>query len=431
LKRLSVPRDHVHDDNAGSPALTGDGARLLADVASEPAERIALPTAELNRVLGGGIVPGSVVLVAGEPGIGKSTLLLQTSAAIARSAGPVLYASGEESAPQIRLRADRMAVADAPVHVLAESRLEPVIAEIERLRPRSVVVDSIQTARLDHVDSAPGSVTQVRECTAQLISCAKRTNVPVFLVGHVTKSGDIAGPRMLEHMVDVVLYMEGDRFHGTRLLRSVKNRFGSTREVGVFEMQPDGLAEVTNPSAAFLAERLAGVPGSAVTVTMEGSRPLLVEIQALVSRSGSQVPRRTADGIDLSRLLILIAVLSRRLGVRLLDHDVFVNVVGGLRVTEPAADLAVATAIASSAQGQPVASDLALFGEVGLSGELRSVAHADRRLAEAAALGFKRVIGPGGSLGKARAPKGVKATGARTLRGALEVALVGDGQHSE
>jgi len=429
---------------AGRPvgALGTGTATRLADVSTAPVERVALPADELNRVLGGGVVPGSVVLVGGEPGIGKSTLMLQAAAMLGRATGPVLYVSGEESEAQLKLRAHRMGLGDEPVYVLAATDLGSILGELERLEPAAVVVDSIQTTRADGVESAPGSVTQVRVCAAELAGHAKARNVPVFLVGHVTKSGDIAGPRALEHMVDVVLYLEGERYHSHRLLRGVKNRFGSTNEVGVFEMRPDGLVEVANPSAAFLAERLPGVPGSAVTVTVEGTRPLLVEVQALVSPSGGQLPRRTANGIDPARLLLLVAVLSKRLGLRLGDQDVFVNVVGGLRVTEPAIDLAVASAIASSANGKPVPEDLVIFGEIGLSGELRSVGHVERRLAESAKLGFGRALAPGTALrgladGGTAAPRPpssaergeggtlgrLRPIGARTLRGALEIAL--------
>jgi len=297
------------------------------------------------------------------------------------------------------------------------------------VKPRAIVIDSIQTVYLDNVGSTAGSVTQVRECTARLMRLAKATHTPVFLVGHVTKAGDLAGPRVLEHMVDVVLYLEGDRFHSFRLLRSVKNRFGSTNEVGVFEMQNEGLVEIPNPSEVFLAERLTGVPGSSVTVTMEGTRPLLVEIQALVSPTNAQIPpRRTANGIDFNRLLLLTAVLSKRYGLSLGGQDVFVNVVGGMKVSEPAVDLAVATAIASSARNAPIADDLVILGEIGLSGELRSVGHIERRLAEAANLGFTRAVVPAGTLRGKVNTYGIKAEGARTLGQALDVALfAGDG----
>jgi DNA repair protein RadA/Sms len=406
----------------GGHADVAQAVRLSA-VSTDVVRRLSLGIGELDRVLGGGVVPGSLVLIAGEPGIGKSTLILQASALLAETAGPVLYVSGEESAQQIKLRARRTGLDRDDLYVMPETNLDAVLDEIARLAPRAVVVDSIQTMYLDAVESSAGSVTQVRECAARLARLAKAEHVPVFLVGHVTKTGDIAGPRVLEHMVDVVLYLEGDRFHTYRLLRCVKNRFGATNEVGVFEMRSEGMAEVTNPSAAFLAERLPGVPGSAVTVTMEGTRPLLVEIQALVGASGAQVPRRTSNGIDFNRLLLLIAVLSRRLGLPLGNQDVFVNVVGGLKVSEPAVDLAVAVAIASSARGIALPDDLVIVGEIGLSGELRSVGQIERRLSEAAKLGYHRALVPSASLrGRPEVPD-LTATGARTVVGALEVAL--------
>jgi DNA repair protein RadA/Sms len=424
MKRLSIaaPAPAAGGGMHGAPTATA-----LEDVSTEPVARIVLPAEEMNRVLGGGVVPGSVVLIGGEPGIGKSTLLLQASAMLARAAGPVLYVSGEESEAQIKLRARRMGIEDAPVFLLSATDVGAILAEARRLMPRALVVDSIQAVHLDNTDSAPGSVTQVRDCAARLARYAKGNNVPVFLVGHVTKAGDIAGPRMLEHMVDVVLYLEGERFHSHRLLRSVKNRFGSTHEVGVFEMRRDGLVEVANPSEAFLAERLPGVAGSAVTVTVEGTRPLLVEIQALVSPAGGQLPRRTANGIDPARLLLLVAVLTRRLGLRLGDQDIFVNVVGGLRVSEPAVDLAVASAVASSANGVAIASDLVIFGEIGLSGELRSVGHVERRLMESSKLGFARALAPGTALRGVADVPGLQALGARTLSGGLEIALEASG----
>jgi DNA repair protein RadA/Sms len=306
---------------------------------------------ELARVLGGGIVPGSVVLVGGDPGIGKSTLLLQFSALLAAT-GSVLYVSGEESAQQIKMRADRLDLQAPALFVVSEVSLDQILAHINQLKPRLVVIDSIQAVSSEDLESAAGSVSQVKACATALLRQAKTQGIPIFLVGHVTKSGSIAGPRVLEHIVDAVLYLEGDRFHAHRLLRSVKNRFGSTNEVGVFEMTEQGMAEVTNPSEAFLAERLPDAAGSAIAVTMEGTRPLLVEIQALASTTSFGLPRRTANGVDVNRLLLLVAVLSKRVGLRLFDQDVFVNVVGGLRVNEPAADLAIALAIASSFQNR-------------------------------------------------------------------------------
>jgi len=396
----------------------------LDRIDSSAVQRIQLPMQELDRVLGGGLVPGGVVLLGGEPGIGKSTLVLQASAMLAEVASPVLYVTGEESPQQVKLRADRLGIHSASLHLLAETDLGAVLAAADELMPRAIIVDSIQTMHLAAYDSPAGTVTQVRECAAQLLRLAKARHVPVLLIGHVTKAGDLAGPRVLEHMVDVVLTLEGDRFHSYRLLRGVKNRFGATHEVGVFEMRGDGMAEVRNPSEAFLAERLTGVPGSAVTVTLEGTRPLLVEVQALVSAANSQTPpRRTANGIDPNRLALLVAVLGKRLGMPVGTSDVFVNVVGGLRISEPAVDLAVALAIVSSARGVAIDDALVIFGEIGLSGELRSVGQVERRLAEAAQLGYGRALVPATAIRKLEAPKGIALAGARTLGQAIDAAL--------
>lgn len=396
----------------------------ITEVAVEGYQRVAVPMPELSRVLGGGIVPGSLVLIGGEPGIGKSTLLLQMAAILAQSIGTVLYISGEESVHQMKMRAERLGLKPDSLYLLTETNLDEIIAHIERLMPKLVVVDSIQTVYLEELTSAAGSISQVRESAARLTQTAKATNVPIFLIGHVTKAGAIAGPRVLEHIVDTVLYLEGERFHSYRLLRSVKNRFGATSEVGVFEMTQEGMIEVDNPSKAFLAERAPGASGSAIAVTMEGTRPLLVEIQALTNSSAFAYPRRTGNGFDMGRLLLLTAVLSQRVGLKLGAQDVFVNVVGGLKIAEPAADLTVALAIASSFRNQPVAEDLVVIGEVGLSGELRTVAQAQRRLIEAARLGFKRALVPQMLTKMKDAPDGIQLVGARTLADALQVALV-------
>ncbi|MHB9033174.1 MAG: DNA repair protein RadA [Anaerolineae bacterium] len=376
-------------------------AKLLADIDSNPQQRLEVPIGEFNRVLGGGLVPGSLVLVGGDPGIGKSTLLLQVAGLLSQGSSPVLYVSGEESAQQIKMRAERLGVVAPQLYLLAETDLERINEQIETLHPMLAVVDSIQSVRMAGIESSSGSITQVRECANSLLHLAKSLGVPIFIIGHVTKSGAIAGPRVLEHIVDTVLYLEGERFHAFRLLRSVKNRFGSTEEVGVFEMRDVGLREVDNPSQVFLEERPSHAPGSTIAVTMEGTRPLMVEVQALASHSALQFPRYTCNGIDLNRLWLLTAVLGKRVGLHLQDQDIFVNVIGGLRLHEPAADLAVALAIASSLQSKPVLADLVVFGEIGLAGELRSVGHIERRLREAAKLGFSRAIIPlvrGGSL---------------------------------
>jgi len=368
----------------------------LNEIDGDAATRMPLPIAEFARVLGGGIVPGSVTLIGGDPGIGKSTLLLQMAAQMSKTRR-VLYVSGEESEPQIKARALRLDPGpELPndLFILTETDLEAVLLQAEEIGPGLMIVDSIQTMHSSDFDSSSGSITQVRECTARLQVLAKSSGIAVFLVGHVTKDGAIAGPRVMEHIVDTVLYLEGDPYHAYRLLRSVKNRFGATTEVGVFEMASDGMREVANPSEAFLAERVVNAPGSAVAVTMEGTRPLLVEVQGLTSRSSFGNPRRTANGVDFNRLLLIAAVLTRRVGLRLDDQDIFINVVGGLRIGEPAADLAMAMAISSSMKDHPLPADVVLIGEVGLSGEIRAVAQMEARLKEAAKLGFKRALIP-------------------------------------
>lgn len=392
----------------------------LMEIEGEDEDRIPLPIGEFARVLGGGVVPGSVVLIGGDPGIGKSTLLLQLALVLADQ-GSVLYISGEESERQIRNRVTRIIHDGAPedLFLLTETNLEAITPAIERTSPIVVVVDSIQTTHTSELDSSAGSISQVRECASRLQTLAKDSGVAVFLVGHVTKEGAIAGPKVLEHIVDTVLYLEGDNFHAYRLLRSVKNRFGPTTEVGVFEMGASGMEEVTNPSETFLAERVVDSPGSAIAVTMEGTRPLLVEIQGLTSATTFGHPRRTANGVDFNRLLLTIAVLSRRVGLRLSDQDVFVNVVGGLRISEPAADLAVAAAIFSSVKDVPLPADVAFIGEVGLSGELRTVPQLSARMSEASKLGFQRVVVPKIDLSDDLRPEGLQVIQARSLREAL------------
>lgn len=397
----------------------------LRQITTESTARLPVASGELAQVLGGGIVPGSVVLVGGDPGIGKSTLLTQVSAYFAEQVGLTLYVSAEESMQQIKLRAERLGFNSEHLYVYSETCLNLILQHITNLRPSLVIIDSIQTVYLEEVTSAAGSVSQVRESALRLLRVARDRQIAIFLVGHVTKEGAIAGPRVLEHIVDTVLYLEGDRFHQYRLLRGVKNRYGSTNEIGVFEMTHDGMREVPNPSQIFLAERSAGTPGSTVAVTMEGTRPLLIEVQALTSHAGNAPPRRVSNGFDLNRLLLLIAVLSKRVGIPLFNQDIYVNIVGGLRISEPAADLAVALAIVSSYRNQAVDPDMVLIGEIGLSGELRSVSQLDRRLIEATRLGFCRALIP-------QAPSsstidGLDTSILRSLAAAVDTALHKDG----
>jgi DNA repair protein RadA/Sms len=390
----------------------------LSQVAIESKDRRAVPLDEFNRVLGGGLVAGSLVLISGDPGIGKSTLLLQAAASIANAHQSVVYVTGEETAQQIKLRAKRLGLKGEGLFILSETDLDAVIEQTEQSSPSLLIVDSIQTVYIPGGDSAAGSVSQVRDCTMRLMQWAKVHGVPVFISGHVTKEGAIAGPRVLEHIVDVVLYLEGEPFSAYRLLRCVKNRFGSTNEVGVFEMKEEGMVEVANPSLAFLSQRGVELVGSAVVPVIEGSRPLLVEIQALTTINSFGQPRRTANGVDFNRLLLVTAVLSRRVGLKLGNQDVMVNVTGGLKVGEPAADLGMALAIASSYRDAEVMPQTAAVGEVGLSGELRPAPQMDRRLAEAARLGFKRCIVPKTGA-KLNPPKDIEIVIASTLKEAV------------
>lgn len=403
---------------------TGIQATRLADISSDGGQRVPVSIDEFSRVLGGGLVPGSLVLVGGDPGIGKSTLLLQVSTLHSAMQGSVLYVSAEESPQQIKLRAERLNVIPDDLLVLGETDMTQILTHIQSVDPSLVVIDSIQTVFLPELQSAAGSVAQVRENTSRLMQFAKRSGTPVMIVGHVTKEGTIAGPRVLEHMVDAVLYLEGDRYHQYRVLRAVKNRFGSTDEVGVFEMTDGGMREVVNPSQAFLQERSGNAAGSAVAVPLEGSRPILIEVQALTTSTSYGNPRRTATGFDLNRLQMLIAVLQQRVGYSLGDHDVFVNVVGGLRVAEPAVDLGVIAAIGSSYAGRPVERDTVFIGEVGLSGELRSVSQLDRRLNEAQKLGFKRAIIPATTYrGPVERLQGIELLRVATAQEAIEAGL--------
>lgn len=378
----------------------------LSSVSVEEDERIRTGIAELDRVLGGGIVQGSLVLVGGDPGIGKSTLLLQVCQRLSDGGKNVLYISGEESGKQIKLRANRMGTFSEHLYLLCETNLELIRQTIERQKPDMVVIDSIQTMYNEEVSSAPGSVSQVRESTNILMQLAKGMNISIFIVGHVTKEGTVAGPRVLEHMVDTVLYFEGDRHASYRILRGVKNRFGSTNEIGVFEMRKEGLVEVENPSEFMLSGRPEHASGSVVACAMEGTRPILMEIQALVCRSNFGMPRRTAAGLDYNRVNLLMAVLEKRAGLPLSNYDAYVNIVGGIRMNEPAADLGIVMAIASSYKNRPVPEDAIVFGEVGLSGEVRAVTMPEQRVAEARKLGFKTCIIPEVSLKALQAVSG-------------------------
>jgi DNA repair protein RadA/Sms len=401
-------------------------ARLYADVEIERMARLSTGIGEFDRVLGGGVVPGSLVLLGGEPGIGKSTLLLQAAANMARTIGPVLYSSGEESEHQIKSRGERLNVGAAPLYLLAETCLERILEEIGRVKPALVIVDSVQTIFSLKFQSAPGSIGQVREAATQLLFTAKGQNVPTVLVGHVTKDGSLAGPKALEHVVDTVLYFEGERHHSHRVVRAVKNRFGAVSELGVFEMTSAGLRPVPNPSKMFLSERPSNAPGSAVLCSVEGSRPILVEVQALVSTSTYGTARRMASGVDQQRLSLLLAVLEKRAGLNLAGDDVFVNIAGGMTVDEPASDLGVLAAIASSVRNRVIPATTAMFGEVGLAGEIRGITQAALRVREAAQMGFRRCIMPEANIDPAdrSQPAGdCELTGVRTVGEALDMLL--------
>jgi DNA repair protein RadA/Sms len=369
----------------------------LSSVTGGREQRSPLGIKELDRVLGGGLVKGALILIGGDPGIGKSTLLIQAAARLAEKGGTVLYVSGEESPEQIKLRAERLSVDSDAIMLFPETVVEAVIETAREMKPSALIVDSIQTVYTEELPSAPGSVGQIRESAGKLMAFAKRADLPVFLIGHVTKEGAIAGPRVLEHMVDTVLYFEGDRGHPYRILRTVKNRFGSTNEIGVFQMTDGGLEEIDNPSELFLSERPLDVPGSAVIASMEGTRPLLIEIQALVSPTTFGIPRRTSMGVDFNRVNLLLAVLEKKVGIHLGGADVFVNVVGGLKITEPAADAGIVAAVVSSFREAPIDPRTVLFGEVGLSGEVRAVAQGEARVREAAKIGFDKALIPRGN----------------------------------
>jgi DNA repair protein RadA/Sms len=408
-----------------TPTATATSSTQVQELSRLPANsmpRLALPFTEFNRVLGGGIVPGSMVLIGGDPGIGKSTLLLELAGVIAEREGKVLYVSGEESVHQLKLRADRLGIRGEGLFLLPETDLETIIERGTEISPRLLVIDSIQTVHQSGLTSAAGSIAQVRECTSRLIHWAKSTDTPIFIVGHVTKDGAIAGPHTLEHIVDVVLYLEGERFSSYRLLRSAKNRFGSTNELGVFEMRDQGLVEITNPSQVFLSQRSEGAIGSVIVPTLEGTRPLLVEIQALTSPTSFGLPRRNANGVDYNRLMMITAVLTKRARLPLGNQDIIANVAGGIRVNEPAADLGIALAIASSSRNASVSPDLVAIGEIGLSGELRAVSQLEKRLAEAAKLGFKSCLIPPLHGGQ-KMPPDIKPVTASSLSQALKLGL--------
>ena len=400
----------------------GGLSKLYSDVALADSPRLSSGITEFDRVLGGGIVPGSLVLLGGEPGIGKSTLLLQAAAHFAHGVGPVLYASGEESEHQIKSRGDRLGVGAAPIYLLSETCIERILEEIARLKPSLVIIDSVQTVFSIKFQSAPGSIGQVREAATQFLFAAKGQNIPTILVGHVTKDGSLAGPKVLEHVVDTVLYFEGERHHAHRVVRAVKNRFGAVSELGVFEMTGAGLRPVANPSKLFLSERASGTPGSAVLCCLEGSRPILVEVQALVSTSTYGNARRMAIGIDQNRLALLLAVLEKRAGLSLAGDDVYVNIAGGMSIEEPAADLSVVAAVASSVRNRGLAPATAVFGEVGLSGEIRGIPQAALRIREAAQLGFTRVVLPSVNVDPGESG-GCELIGVRTVGEALDALM--------
>jgi DNA repair protein RadA/Sms len=385
-----------------------------------PEDRFLSGIREFDRVLGGGLVSGTLILIGGDPGIGKSTLMLQALYGIAENGRKVLYVSGEESVRQMRMRSQRLSAVSSELLVVSENDMESILLMAESVQPDVMVIDSIQTMYSPELTSAPGSVTQVRESAMQLMLMAKKTGTSIFLVGHVTKDGAIAGPRLLEHMVDTVLYFEGDRNHVFRILRTVKNRFGSTNEIGVFEMNETGLNEVANPSALFLSERPENAPGSVVTASMEGTRPILVELQALASSTSFGNPRRTILGIDQNRVALLVAVMEKKLGLHLMGHDIFINVAGGVKIDEPAVDMGIVSAIASSFLDRPIHKRTLIFGEVGLTGEIRGIGHVEIRVAEAKKMGFDRCLVPQSNLKRMTKIKGIELIGVKTVSEAIE-----------
>ncbi len=414
VQRTAAARSKIMAEKGNHPVPI-DAVEIIDE------ERMPTGIEEFDRVLGGGLVAGTLVLIGGDPGIGKSTIMLQVLHGIASAGRRVLYVSGEESVRQLRLRSRRLKTVSPGLLVVSEIDIDAIMAMVESERPDVLVVDSIQTVFSPEITSAPGSVSQVRESTMRLMLMAKRTGIPTFLVGHVTKEGTIAGPRLLEHMVDTVLYFEGDRNHVFRILRAVKNRFGSTNEIGVFEMKESGLRQVTNPSAVFLSERPENAPGSVVAASMEGTRPILVELQALVSSTSFGTPRRTILGLDQNRVALLVAVMEKQLGMHLMGHDIFMNVAGGVKIIEPAIDMGIVSAIASSFLDRPIRKDTMVVGEVGLAGEVRAVGNVDIRISEARKMGFTRIVAPAGSLKRLRRPKDVTLEGVDTVGAAVEL----------
>ena len=415
------------------PISIGIGKKNASAMASDPSipvpidsieieneYRLLTEIGEFDRVLGGGIVPGTLILIGGDPGIGKSTLMLQVLNGLSTKGLKSLYVSGEESIRQLRIRSKRLSTASSNLMVVSETELEAILSIIKTIKPDVLVIDSIQTMLSSDLTSAPGSVSQVRESTIRLMIMAKKSGIPTFLIGHVTKDGAIAGPRLLEHMVDTVLYFEGDRNHVFRILRAVKNRFGSTNEIGVFEMNEKGLVEVTNPSALFLSERPGNASGSIVTASMEGTRPILIELQALASNTSFGNPRRTILGVDHNRVALLVAVMEKKLGMHLMDHDIFINIAGGIKIDDPAVDMGIVSAIASSFLDKPVEEDILILGEVGLTGEVRAISQIEARISEARKMGFKKCLIPRGNAKQLTKPKGIDISGVETVSDAIE-----------
>ena len=404
-------------------AFSLDKPRKILEIKTEKEERLVIPLLEFNRVLGGGIIPGSLVLIGGDPGIGKSTLLLQVSCLVEKIFGLTLYISGEESPQQVKLRAKRLNISADNLYLVSETNIETIEKYALELKPHLLIIDSIQTVFYEALSAAPGSVSQVRECTNRLMHLAKRENIPAFIIGHVTKDGAIAGPRVLEHIVDTVLYLEGEKYSNFRILRAIKNRFGPTSEIGVFEMQDRGLEEVANPSKTFLAERAGDVSGSVIISSLEGTRPILLELQALVSFSGFGIPRRMTTGLDYNRISLILAVLEKKVGLNFSNQDVYVNLAGGVKVEEPAADLGAAVAIASSFKDIPAKESMIILGEVGLAGEVRAISQLGKRLNESSRLGFKRCILPWTNLSALPKVEGIEVIGVKTVKEAVSIAL--------